>query len=104
MIRPGRTDTAPTAPARASRRPAFSCPRSSAVSSSARSHDCPHQLVANPRPCAGGSAAKVRSSLPSAPCPPHSPVSSHIPYSSVVPVSAVPSPAREPVTGRPSAG
>lgn len=47
MIRPGRTDTAPTAPARARARPFFNCFPSSAVSASAFSQARPHQVSAN---------------------------------------------------------
>ncbi len=50
VIRPGRTDTAPTAPARAWRRPALSCCPSSAVSSRALSHTWPHQVRVNAPP------------------------------------------------------
>ncbi len=59
---PGRTDTAPTAPRRAYRRPCRTCSPSSAPSSRARNHACPHQVPAKPRP-GGGSAGKVFSSV-----------------------------------------
>ncbi len=61
VIRPGRTETAPTAPARACRRPCLTCRPSNALSASACSQARPHQVRAKPRPCAGGRAAKVRS-------------------------------------------
>ncbi len=91
VIRPGRTDTAPTRPSRANRRPFLSCWPSSAVSSRAFSQARPHQDSAKPRPCAGGSAAKVRScpgTGSSCPSPPN--VSGSYPSLIVRPLAAPP--------------
>ena len=98
VMRPGRTDTAPTAPARASRRPVLSCCRSSAVSSRAFSQARPHQVCGEAPPVRGrqrgeGALACRRRRVPGHRAPPRSATrsASSASVSSVSAASPVPS-------------